>query len=100
MKDPLGREIEFAPQVAIGQYEELINDLLRRVFGIEGAWVSDESSLYDFDFVLESDKEIEHKTDEALARIEKLYGIDVSNIENLNMVKICERISVLGKTRL
>ena len=100
MIDPLGRKIEFAAQVAIVQYEELMDGLLRRVFGIEGAWVSDESSLNDFDFVLEEDGNVEHETEEALARIKKIYGVDVSDVEGLNMVKICERISILGNTPL
>jgi hypothetical protein len=40
--------IEFASQVNVNANEELSEDFIRRVLGLEWAWISDESSLWDF----------------------------------------------------
>jgi hypothetical protein len=81
------KKIEFAPQVAIDQYQDLANQFLYKVFGIEGAWISDESSLYDFDFdINEDDNKIIHHTDQTLKKIQQVYGLDVSDVEGLNLL--------------
>jgi hypothetical protein len=86
-------KIEFASQFEIEKYRELADDFLNKVFGIESAFVTDESSLYDFDF--EFDEKIVHHTEEALKKIVEIYGVDVSDVENLNLAKILQRISIL-----
>lgn len=90
MKDKFGREIEFAPQVVIEQYYDLVDIFLKEVFDVEGAWISDESSLYDFPFVEEDEDE-----EPTLDKIKRIYEVDVSDIEKLNLVKVLERIKIL-----
>lgn len=76
--------IKFASQIRIAQHADLVDDLLLKIAGIEGAWVSDESSLWDF----HSDE-----TNELyFARIREVYGVDVSDIGSANLAEIAERI--------
>lgn len=59
------KEIEFAPQVAIEQDQDLAEQFLFKIFGVEGAWISDESSVYDFEI---NDEEIHHNTKDTLKK--------------------------------
>jgi hypothetical protein len=55
------------------------------VLNLDWAFISDESSLWDFH---------EAKTNEALiARIKEVYGVDVSDIESAKLPEILERIA-------
>ena len=77
--------IEFASQERVGKHPELARDLLRRVIGVEGAWISDESSLSDFhDF---------ETNDELIVKIKEVYGVDVSDIHSARLCEILERIA-------
>jgi hypothetical protein len=77
--------IEFASQERVSKHPELARDLLRRVIGVEGAWISDESSLWDF-HVLETN-------DELITKIREAYGVDVSDIHSAKLCEILERIA-------
>jgi hypothetical protein len=81
--------IEFASQKRISAHSDLAEDFKQRVLSIDGAWVSDESSLQDF-----HDGE---KNDELIARINEVYGVDVSDIESANLAEILERIATKRK---
>lgn len=87
-------KIEFAPQVQIESYEDLADQFLQKIFGIEGAFITDESSIYDFDFELTEDK-VKHHTSEALNKIKEVYGVDVSDVKDLNLVEVLKRIRIL-----
>jgi hypothetical protein len=64
---------------------ELANDFIRRVLSLDRAFISDESTLWDFH---------EAGTNEALiARIREAYGVDVSDIESAKLPDILERIA-------
>jgi hypothetical protein len=43
-----GLPIEFASRIRIDRHAELAEDFTKRVLGLEWAWISDQSSLWDF----------------------------------------------------
>ena len=78
-------EIEFASRDRVGAHAELAEDFIRRVLGLDWAFVSDESSLWDF-----------HSSDDnqdLIARINEVYGVDVSDIESAKLWQILDRIA-------
>ena len=78
--------IEFASQERVDVHAELAEDFIHRVLELESAWISDESSLWDF--------HTDDGNDSYYARIREIYGVDVSDIESANLAEILERISV------
>jgi len=84
-------KIEFAPQERINAQEALAQGFLLRVFEIEGAWISDESILWDFHH--------EESDDETFARIKQIYGVEVSDIKSGTLSEILSRIADLGTYR-
>src|ERR1700722_6649526 len=63
-------KIEFASRDRVDAHAELAEDFIRRVLGLDWAFVSDESSLWDF-----------HSSDDnqdLIAKINEVYGVDVS----------------------
>jgi hypothetical protein len=77
--------IEFAQSTRIDMHPELKGDFIRRVLDLPWAFLSDESSLFDF-----------HKdeTNEVmLQKIQSVYGVDVSEISSGNLADILERIA-------
>jgi hypothetical protein len=76
--------IEFASQERVNAHTKLVEDFIHRVLGLPSAWISDESSLWDFHF---------EETNEALlAKIREIYGVNVSDIESARLSEIFERI--------
>jgi len=82
-----GLPIEFASNVEISTYEDVALDFFDKVLDMDyrECWISDESSLWDF----HTEESNEHLNQIIL----ETYGVDVSDIENGNLVKIFERIS-------
>jgi hypothetical protein len=80
-----GPGIVFASKQAIDRYPELRDDFIHKVLRLEWAYISDESSLWDFHEDVTNDK--------YYARIMEVYGVDVSDIDSGNLVAILERIS-------
>lgn len=77
--------IELAAQERIAVNDELSEDFIRRVLELDGAWISDESSLWDFHF---------DETNESLyAKVKQVYDVDVSDIESANISEILDRIA-------
>lgn len=77
--------IEFASTQRVDAHAELAEDFIRRVLNLEWAWISDESSLWDF-----------HTSDDntaLVAKIKEVYGVDVSDIESANISQIFNRIA-------
>jgi hypothetical protein len=89
-KKPLPRPgihvpVEFASQQEVTAHSELADDFIRRVLNLDWAFVSDESSLWDFHT---------DTTNAALvARIKQVYGVDVSDIQSARLSDILERIA-------
>jgi hypothetical protein len=77
--------IEFASQERVDAHPELADDFIRRVLELESAWISDESSLWDF--------HAEENNDSYYARIREIYGVDVLDIESAKLCEIFERIA-------
>jgi hypothetical protein len=77
--------IELASQDLISRYEELEKDFVNRILDIEEAWLSDESSLWDFHF--------DENNDEYYRRIQDIYGVDASDVHGAKIVGILEKIS-------
>jgi hypothetical protein len=77
--------IRFASQERVIAQSELVKDFIRRVLGLEWAFLTDESSLYHFYF--------DGHIDPLLDRVKELYGVDVSDIVDGNIAEILERIS-------
>jgi hypothetical protein len=77
--------IEFAPSSRVYADQGLADDFIRRVLGLEWAFVSDQSSLWDFHT---------GETNQVLiTKIQDVYGVDVSDIESGNVAMILERIA-------
>lgn len=77
--------IEFAPSQRVYADPDLTDDFIARVLEVDWAFVSDESSLWDFHSIASI---------EALhARIKETYGVDVSDIESGNLAEILHRIA-------
>lgn len=77
--------IEFASRHRLDQHPEVERDFVRRVLEIEWAWISDESSLWDF----HGDKTNDRLND----KIRQIYGVDVSDISDGNLADIFDRIA-------
>lgn len=83
------KKLKFAPTEKIEHYEYLFPRFYEKVLDMDYRdiiFVSDESSLWDY-VVDEEEFEL------YLVRIEEEYGVDVSDIEYGDLVKIFERIS-------
>lgn len=78
--------IKFAAQDRVNEHAELAKDFTQRVLGLPSAWISDESSLWDFHF--------EETNEVLLAKIQEFYGVDVSDIESAKLCEIFERIAM------
>ncbi|MGY5876970.1 MAG: hypothetical protein RTU30_14565 [Candidatus Thorarchaeota archaeon] len=86
---PLVRSIVFTPQYQIVQYEDVAKDFIEAIVGVpySKVFISDRSSIWDFNNLWDEDES------EIFARIRERYGVDVSDIEDGNLVRIFERIS-------
>lgn len=77
--------IEFASQERVNRHSELAEDFVRRVLDLEWAWISDQSSLGDF--------HARESNDELIAKINEVYGVDVSDIHSAKLCEVLERIA-------
>jgi hypothetical protein len=80
--------IEFASQERVSRHPELARDFIRRVLDVEGAWISDESSLGDF--------HTRETNDELIAKIREIYGVDVADIHSAKLCEILERVASMN----
>jgi hypothetical protein len=80
--------IVFASHARVDGHAGLADDFIRRVLhpvlGIEDVWITDQSSLWNFHF--------DETSDELVAKIRDVYGVDVSDIESQTLVDIFDRI--------
>ena len=86
MTDAPKRPIVFVPRPRIDHHSELVNDFIQRVLELDWAWISDQSSLWDFHTDTTNGKYIE--------RIHRVYGVDVSDVQNGNLADIFDRIAL------
>ena len=96
-EDAKDKEIKFASTEKIDRYEYLLPDFFIDVLNMDyyedAVFISDGSSLWDFTTALQGPKSNKAEITLFQARIEETYGVDVSDIEDGNLVKIFERIS-------
>jgi hypothetical protein len=83
--------IEFASQERISKHPDLARDFIRRVLDVEGAWISDESTLWDF--------HAKETNDELIAKIKEIYGVDVSDLHSAKLCEILERVAATQESR-
>jgi len=76
--------IEFAAHEKVSADESLSEDFIQKVLGLNWAWISDESRLWDF--------HTEQTNELLVAKIREVYGVDVSDIESARLWEIFERI--------
>jgi hypothetical protein len=87
-----GRKVplQFASQEGVNAHPDLTQDFIERVLGFEWAFVSDESSLWDFHT---------EKTNELLVgEIRSVYGVSVDDIESAKIWEILDRIAKTQKS--
>jgi hypothetical protein len=81
--------VQFASQERVKAHAELAGDFISRVLNLKWAWLTDESSLWDFHH---------DETNEVLtAKIKQVYGVDVSDIQSAKLSEILERIATNQK---
>jgi hypothetical protein len=76
---------EFAARHRIDQHPEIEKDFIRRIPELPWAFISDESSLWDFHHDLTNEAFVE--------KIRAVYGIDVSDIPKCSIADILDRIA-------
>jgi hypothetical protein len=82
--------VQFATSMRVDQHSELAKDFVKRVLDLDWAWISDESSLWDFHG---------DETNESLnEKIRHVYDVDVSDISSGNLADIFDRISKIKAT--
>jgi hypothetical protein len=81
--------IQFASQERVSAHPELAEDFAHRVLGLDWAWISDESSLWDFHH--------DETNDALISKIDEVYGVDVSDIQSARLTEILERIATRQK---
>jgi len=77
--------IQFAERNRVDRHSELAKDFTERILGLEWAWISDESSLWDFHDA--------GTNDQLIQKIRGTYGVDVSDIPSGNLADIFDRIA-------
>ncbi|MBZ5549345.1 MAG: hypothetical protein LAO22_15535, partial [Acidobacteriia bacterium] len=77
------------PQERVSAHPELAEDFVYRVLELDWAWISDESSLWDF--------HRDETNDALISRIKEVYGVDVSDIQSARLSEILERIATRQK---
>jgi hypothetical protein len=77
--------VRFASRERVEKHAELENDFTYRVLKLPWAFISDESSLWDFHG--------QETNDELVQRIREEYGVDVSDNPDASIAEILERIA-------
>ena len=88
------KKFELAPQDEVDKCLSFAEQFLLEIFDVDGVLLTDESSLYDFDFEFPEDGNftVKHRTEEYLKKIEYIYGVDVSDVEGLKIYKVVNKI--------
>jgi hypothetical protein len=82
--------VEFAPTVNLDPYLPDAADFLQRIIGLDpsSTFISDDTSLRNFDTLM--------PYTEICEKIRQVYGVDVTDIEDGNLVRVLERIHGFG----
>lgn len=82
--------VEFASSNRVSADPELRDDFIQRILDLDWAFVSDESTLWDF--------HTENNNEALNAKIKATYGVDVSDLESGNLADILDRIAAKRKS--
>jgi hypothetical protein len=87
------RKLELASMVEVDKFESIAPDFFERILEMDrnDCLITDESSLWDF--------HTERSNDSFYSKILDAYGIDVSDVEKGNLVKIFQRIMDAKQSR-
>jgi hypothetical protein len=77
--------VQFAASERVSAHPELAADFTQRVLELQWAWISDESSLWDF--------HTNETNDALIAKVRQVYGVDVSDIKSARLWEIFDRIA-------
>ncbi len=78
-------DIQFGADLVVSEYPKLRDEFITEILGLSWAWMSDESSLWDFH---------EGLTNEPFyVKIEERYHVDVRDIANANIAAILQKIA-------
>ena len=77
--------ITFASQGRVFADRELADEFIHQVLGLDWAFISDESSLWDF--------HSEETNEKYLVKIKEIYGISVDDIESARLCEIFDRLA-------
>jgi len=80
-KDVTGRDIYFASDKNISKVYEECTDFVKRVFDIDAAFMSDESSLRDF---VSSKDELK----DVVEKVDKIYGVNIDSISDKPLFEV------------
>ena len=78
-------QVRFSSTKRIDCHGALADDFIQRVLGLDWAWISDDSTLFDF-----------HTTetnDHLFEKIRSVYDVDVSDVSSGNLAEILDRIA-------
>jgi hypothetical protein len=81
---PTGPKVIFPENQRIDNYPDLRDHFIFEVLHLPWAWVTDESSLWDF--------HSEHDNNAKLSRIREVYSVDVSDVPGAKLIDILEKI--------
>lgn len=84
-----GAPLEFPSVAEVERFDAIATDFLHKVLGADEddeIWISDESSLYDFEALYQP-------VEVSLDRMREAYGIDVSDVEGYKLVDLFARIA-------
>src|SRR5262249_7703576 len=78
---------QFASTVGVSKYREIAEEFFPAVLSLHygSCWISDKSSLWDFHNL--------DNNDHLNSRIREFYGIDISDIEDGNLLRIFQRLA-------
>ena len=77
--------LQFASEERVNAHQELLKDFIQRVLGFEWAFISDESTLFDF--------HTDRTNQVLLAKIRDVYGVSVDDIDSAKVWEILDRIA-------
>lgn len=90
---------EQAPAVNVEQYDDIAEDFIPAIFGIEEWLITDESMLDDFvPFDLVDDKVVRNPGwfEEICQKVQEKFGLDISDMKDAYLWQIFQKIRVMS----
>jgi hypothetical protein len=92
------RSVIITPSTQIDLYEDIARDFFERISELqyERVFLTDISSSWDFSALFDFET-VEDVRKHLLQKNESIYGVDVSDIADGNMVRIFERLGIISR---